>query len=52
MKAKQNSAIAEAYNTTSPAGKHFIEQTVGDTDPSLVNALRVGSDPRSLPNCL
>jgi hypothetical protein len=49
VKAKQNLAIAEAYNPA--AAKRFIEQTVGDTDSSLVNALRAGSGPgQSLPN--
>jgi len=46
VKARQNSAMAEAYNMASPAGKHFIEQSVGDTDPSVVNALRAVSGPR------
>lgn len=51
LKGKQNSAIAEAYNVASPAGKLFIEQTVGDVDPSLVKTLRAGSAATySIPN--
>jgi hypothetical protein len=37
---KQTSAIAEAYREASPTGKHFIEQTVADIDPSLVESFR------------
>jgi hypothetical protein len=37
---KQTTAIAEAYREASPAGKHFIEQTVADIDPSVVELVR------------
>jgi hypothetical protein len=40
---KQNSAIADAYNIASPAGKLFIEHAVAEVDPSLVKTLRAGS---------
>ena len=51
LKQKQNSAIAEAYNIASPAGKRFIEQTVADIDPSFLNTLPAGSvQQQSLPN--
>ena len=44
------SAIAEAYNAASPAGKRFIEQTVGEIDPSALVLLRAGAQKESLPN--
>jgi hypothetical protein len=50
LAAKQKSAIAEAYNTASSAGKSFIEQTVKDIDPSAVNALHTGAEKQSLPD--
>ena len=37
---KQTTAIAEAYRKASPAGKRFIEQTVADIDPSVVELVR------------
>jgi hypothetical protein len=37
---KQTSAIGEVYREASPAGKRFIEQTVADIDPSLVESFR------------
>jgi hypothetical protein len=43
LKANQNSAIAEAYNIASPAGKLFIEGTVADLDPAFVKSLRASS---------
>ena len=43
LKAKQNSSIVEAYNTASAAGRLFIEQTVGDLDPSFLKTLRTGN---------
>ena len=45
---KQKSAIAEAYNTASSAGKSFIEQTVKDIDPSALDALHTGAKRQSL----
>lgn len=39
----QKSAIVAAYNAASPAGKHFIEQTVGEIDPSALELLRAGT---------
>lgn len=51
LQGKQNSAIAEAYNIASPAGKLFIEQTVADLDPALLKTLRAGSAAtHSIPN--
>jgi hypothetical protein len=35
----QNSAVIEAHNAASPAGKRFIEETVKTIDPSAVGAL-------------
>jgi hypothetical protein len=35
----QNSAVVEAYNAASPAGRRFIEETVKTVDPSAVNSL-------------
>lgn len=46
----ENSAIAEAYNAASPPGKRFIEQTVGEIDPSALVWLRAGAHKQSLPN--
>jgi hypothetical protein len=37
---KQASAIGPAYGQASLAGRRFIEQTVTDIDPSVVEALR------------
>jgi hypothetical protein len=51
LSGKQNSAIAEAYNIASPAGKLFIEQTVGEVDPALLKTLRAGNAAtHSIPN--
>jgi hypothetical protein len=36
------SAVAEAYEVASPAGKRFIEQAVRDIDPSFLGSLRPG----------
>ena len=46
----EKSAIAEAYNAASPAGKRFIEQTVGEIDPSALVLLRAGAQKESLPD--
>jgi len=40
---KQTSALAGVYRYASPAGKLFIEQTVADIDPSVVQSLRAGA---------
>ena len=37
---KQNAVIIQAYNAASADGKDFIEQSIGDLDPSLLNTLR------------
>jgi hypothetical protein len=37
---KQNAVIVQAYNAASVDGKDFIEQSIGDLDPSLLNTLR------------
>jgi hypothetical protein len=42
---QQKPAIAVAYNAASPAGKRFIEQTVGEIDPSVVGTLRAAQKP-------
>jgi len=47
---KQKSAIAEAYNAASPAGRSFIEQAVGDVDPSARDSLRTGAQKQPLPD--
>jgi hypothetical protein len=39
---KRLSVIAKAYDLASPAGKLFIEQTIRDIDPSLIESLRSG----------
>jgi len=46
---KQTTAIAEAYREASAAGKRFIEQTVADIDPSLVETVRSGAQ-QQVPN--
>jgi hypothetical protein len=40
---QQKSAIVAAYNAASSAGRQFIEQTVGEIDPSAVNSLRAAA---------
>lgn len=37
-------AIIRAYQAATPAGKHFIEEGIGETDPGFVKALRRGAD--------
>lgn len=39
LQQKQVAVIVNAYNTASPDGKHFIEQTVGDIDPAALTML-------------
>lgn len=47
---KQNAVIIRAYNAASADGKNFIEQSIGDLDPSLLNTLRAtGTPPQSSP---
>ena len=48
---KQTSAIVDAYNAASPAGKHFIEQNVSDIDPSALEKLKTkDTQDLALPN--
>lgn len=46
----EKSAIAVAYNAASPPGKRFIEQTVGEIDPSALVFLRAEAQKQSLPH--
>jgi len=46
----EKSAIAVAYNAASPPGKRFIEQTVGEIDPSALVFLRAEPQKQSLPH--
>ena len=39
----QSSAVAEAYGRASPAGKHFIEQAVGEIDPAYLGSLHAST---------
>ncbi len=51
LNAKQNSAIAEAYNVGSPAAKRFVEGAVGDLDATFAKTLRAsGAQKQSFPN--
>lgn len=43
---KRNAAIVQAYNAASADGKDFIEQSIGDLDPSLLNTLRATATPQ------
>jgi hypothetical protein len=36
-------AITQAYQSATPAGKHFIEQAIGEIDPAFVEPLRGGT---------
>jgi hypothetical protein len=47
---KQKSALAEVYNTVSPAAKRFIEQTIRNMDPSALDALQTKPPTQSLPD--
>jgi hypothetical protein len=40
---QQKSVVAEAYAGASPAGRRFIEQTVGEIDPAYLGSLRSGT---------
>jgi hypothetical protein len=42
LQRKQIAAIVTAYNAASADGKRFVEQTVGDIDPTALNMLRIG----------
>jgi hypothetical protein len=46
----QNDAITAGYTIASPAGKHFIEQTIGDLNPSFLSNLRALGTQQQLPN--
>jgi hypothetical protein len=35
--------VIQAYQSATPAGKHFIEQTIGEIDPNFVESLRGGA---------
>ncbi len=51
LRQNQKAAIADAYNTASPAGKRLIEQTVADSDPAFANTLVTRPVPKqSFPN--
>ena len=43
---RQNAVIVQAYNAASADGKGFIEQSIGDLDPSLLNTLRATGTPQ------
>jgi hypothetical protein len=43
---KQNAVIIQAYNAASVDGKNFIEQSIGDLDPSLLDTLRATGTPQ------
>lgn len=36
-------AVVQAYRSARPAGKIFIERTIGETDPTFVDSLRSGA---------
>jgi hypothetical protein len=47
----QSPALADAYNAASPAGKHFLDQAVGDIDPTALQKLKANGPQNSpLPN--
>jgi hypothetical protein len=43
---KQSAVIVQAYNAASADGKDFIEQSIGDLEPSLLNSLRAARTPQ------
>jgi hypothetical protein len=47
---KQTPEIAQTYGAASAAGKHFIEQTVKDLDPSILSSLSSDARGRFLPD--
>jgi hypothetical protein len=40
---QQKSAVVAAYNAAPPAGRQFIERTIGEIDPSAVESLRAAT---------
>ena len=42
MAQRQKPAVIEAYQSASPEGKRFIEQALGEIDPTYVGSLRTG----------
>jgi len=40
---QEKPAVVQAYQSATPAGKHFIEQALGETDPAFVDSLRLGA---------
>jgi hypothetical protein len=50
MTQKQISALTDAYNAASPAGKHFIEQALRDIDPAVLEKLKANGAQNPLPN--
>jgi hypothetical protein len=40
---QQKSAVVAAYNAAPPAGRQFIEKTIGEIDPSAVESLRAAT---------
>jgi hypothetical protein len=46
---QEQSAIVQAYQSATPAGKQFIEQAVREIDPTIVESLRRGAQLPSLP---
>ena len=47
---QQKPVITQAYLAASPAGRDFIEGTIGDIDPSARSWLRASAEPPPLPN--
>ena len=47
---QQRATIAQVYSAASPAGRHFVEQTVRDVDPSMLNSLTTDAHRHSLPD--
>jgi len=44
LKSQQKSAIVQAWHTATPAGKHLMEQELGERDPSFLQTLRRGPE--------
>jgi len=40
---QEQPAVMQAYQAATPSGKQFIEQTVGEIDPTLAESLRHGA---------
>jgi len=47
---KQYSAVSEAYNAATYSGKHFIEETMVELDPSALKSLRPRTQEQSFPH--